>query len=417
MAFFNLKKQKEEPKVEIVPDEVVKTTLDIYRANGNRIYNMLDEIEFDSILKNPEIANAELDVYEGAVHKTMKGSEIINKLHSEVDYLLSKLRAESSAELLKIDSEIIDANLIYFADVLSESIKKGNLVTAMTSMLGLGYGIEQGHKPLPPYMTDPEKIKKELKKRNDKVRIYRDIAELSVANDEYRKQKASFTAEYINIKKSFQKAHDEFIEHKSKHSDIYEAINNLTGKEIKEEFSEEYLEAWRLTSKNNNLYNQGIIYNSQISTIGNFIDINDQQMLSLRNAAIARQFEIDPELDMQIREDLKTVTLAMEKMQAELIDKQQILDRLFADFKTITNSREIHEAMYKEIRESKAVDKEIERKEIAEREGEIRYKQYLKEEAEKAARAIDEAEKAEEELQKAEQNLIKPKKKQTTSFN
>ena len=299
--FKNNAKNQPAPVVDNTHDK-----LDAARTYGNQIYNILDDIDFDALANRPDIISAEVKEPNGEQTIAKNGVEIVNDIRSKVEYLKKLLKTEISAELVKISSERLDKQILIFAENLKDSLKSGNLVTAMACILGLGYGIQKGHKPLPASMTDDYSIERELLNREKKIRFYESIVKLCVINDGHRKKLTALTNQYVETKQDFEQVHEEFIKQKKVRPDIYKAISGFTGKEAAD-MSPEYFQAWQLAAKHNNLYERGRLLNTQRAYVEQSININDQEILSLRNAALMSDYEIDPELNMQIREQLKSM--------------------------------------------------------------------------------------------------------------
>lgn len=396
-------------------ETTVLNQLDSTRTMGKKIVEILSGINFERLAADPKIAEITIPDFKDGQEIERNGKDIVNDLRGKSEYLVRKISNESTAELVKIESERIDGQILFFAEELSSSLSTGKLNTANMCMLGLGYGIEQGHKSLPISVTEPEKIRKEIELRLDKINIYKNIVKLSTQIDQHRNQISKYNELYSQSKCQFEAEREQLKEEKNgKEKQIYSEIANLTGDQCLK-LSERHFNAWHRTNSVNNLFNQTDQIAMQISALKNAVSINEKRISGLKNSAIAREYEIDTELDTEIREQLSQISRTMADMNNDIIEHQGQLDELKAEFDAAVNSKAIKMAIFKSAREAEKMEKIVEKRENDEKEGMKNLSEFYKSEAEKALKELEEQKIAEQQVNE-NRNILR-NKKQTVSFD
>lgn len=393
MAVFDniFNKKKEEP---MTPAEVRANTLQKLgetRAMASEIYKTLDEIakKFNVYRQKSNIKNLQIETTVNGVKMMQSGVEIVNNIEPKVRGLLNHLANEVSADLVAVQTERIDGKLHFFAQQLKESLDKADLFTAQACVIGLVFGIMQGHRPIPT-TYEPTMIESELTTREKKIEDYKAIVLVGKKMDELEQRKETLKNQYNNVVlPRYDEAREKFLADKAKRGHIYKEI---AGKSA-EGLDEEHLTAWRLTSQNNNLFSACTSMAAQIAGLEDNIAKYQVTVLELQNAAMLEGVQFDAELQMRIDEIMATIPDKMASILTTSMEQQKSLDNMFNEFDAVLNDPDLRVDMAKAAQKSARIQKKLEEKELKENEDE---EERLKELQEEAAKLMKEQQLKEE---------------------
>lgn len=308
------------------------------RRNGNKIYNELSGIKFNLIAQQSNIQNVaiERELEEGE-KVTLSGVEILNNIEDMVNTVKAMLEREDPTTYLVDDTEKIDGELHYFAQMLNQSLKEGDVRTAEVCCFALIYGVYEGHKPIP--TTIPIEVRnQELKERVQKIDIYstlvttaREIYKLTKSREKLRKQyKDDVLPKYLEARKNLE-------EDSEAKPHIYEEINGVDPALL----AGAHLEAWKITTEHDTLLTMG----EQLKTAVAGIDVNisqyENQIRLLRTAMNMSEIRNNAKLDQKIDQLLQTVPKQMSILTNSAMNHQKIIDNMFDSFDEVLKNPEL----------------------------------------------------------------------------
>ncbi len=385
MGLFSKKTQPQtEPEVQ-TSDKKMLDALDVTRAQATKIYNTLDSIDFETLLAKKANQTAEVTEIVNALPTKIPAVDFINDVRKAVLYLKRELKNENTAELLKIESERLDGQIYSFAFHLKNALEKGDFDTVKCCLMGLNYGITQAHKPI--FETDPTRKETEIANRESKIGVYKNIVAKSqdvfarkLQLDEFRKQYAKVFAEFGGV-------HEEMIREKHRRPDIFEKIKGMSTKDTKA-LTDEEMQAWNLTLKHNNLFNEA----NQVKVIGEHISIlinqHERIISNLKTSAISIGYDIDDKLEQEIDKDLKTITQALSDDQEYILNAQAQLKKLQKEYEAAMGNSEMKAEIFGSVREIERIIQKMKEQEENEKAGAENLKHFEEEEALKTAAKI-----------------------------
>ena len=383
MAVFNniFNGKKEEP---LSPAEVRALTLQKLgetRKMASEIYKELDAVNhsFNMYRQKANIKQAQIITMVDGQKMTLSGVEIINDIEPKVRGLLNHLCQEVSADLVAIQTERIDAKLLYFAQQLKVSLDKADLYSAQACVVGLLCGIIQGHRSIPS-TYEPKMVESELRTRERKIEDYKAIVDVGMEMNRLETVKNALKQKYNNeVMPRYDEAHEEFLADKADRAHIYREIAHKSG----EELDAEHLTAWRLTARDNNLFRACKSMAIQISGLEDNIARYQVTVLQLQNAAILEGVQFNAELQMKIDKIMATIPDTMASILATTNEQQKSLDSMFNEFDAVLNDPDVRVGMAKTMQKSQSIAKKLEDKERKENEDADERLRELEAEAEK----------------------------------
>ena len=376
--------------------------LDGTRMMAEQIYTTLRNIRWDDYSNSVNIRDAEKTNFVDGAAVTVTGPEFVNDAKRMVNTILVKMGKEINADLVAIQSERIDAELLYFAEQLEESLKNADLYSAEACITGLFYGIWQGHRSIPSTSTAQEK-EDEISLRQQKIKDYKQIVKVSKKMKKMDNTRKNLIALYTDeVEPKYARVHEEFLKKMNEQRHLFTEISGYTGHKARL-LSDEHFEAWRLTTKNDNLFKTTEQLGTQIEAISHNISEYEDSILQIKNAAQLEDMKFDAELQMEIDQIIAAIPDKMTQMLHNVIKQQESLDRMFNEFNAALNDPDVTKAMAKTMYQNQMLANELAERERKDKEDEAAYIQKMEEEAIRIEKELTE--------EKPKPILNEPKKK------
>ena len=388
-------------ETELTPEEKRLNTLHKLaeaRISANRICDELDSIDYNKIRNQTSIKTAEIEKYIDGAKVNRTGVEIVNDIESYLRALRDRIAKEDTATLVIAETERIDSKLIYFSEILNESLQNGDLYTAEVCEIALVYGVIRGHKPIPNSLSTEER-ERELTEREKKIEIYKEMVKTSKEIHKLSDTSKSIKNRYMNeVLPKYEEAHKDFLNDKAKNSSIYAEIagksgNGLTG---------QHLVAYEKTQRDNNLYRTAENIVKQLAGIDSNISNYEMTITNLKNAFDLQAVHFNTELQMQIDRILSDIPSKMSEIIATSQKTQTSLDKMFNEFDAVMNDPDLKQSLAKAAAISQKIELQEQERELRRQKDEEAQIAKWKEETEEAEAAI----KRKKELQDAKKEAL-----------
>ena len=406
--FKGKKKVEVDDKKTLTKDESIRE-LERIQGRLKEIQEGLENIEFDRFPMSY--------ISENEKEKT---KERLDNIKNQVkNFLLFKLKKTDSAELAKLSTDKvniiqIEEHILFFAQNLNQAINEGNISKAEACMVGLGYGVQQGHKPVPDSNRDT--LDKEMSMRYQKLEKYRGIVSLTQQIAERKNGVELLQKKFDEKQKVFDKAWEIYDYNRKSYPQRYQGLKYLTGSQ-KDSLTPEQLKAYEETNYIQNTVNELKRIKKEIAVANISIEECGHHIENLDNAAIMLSFQIDYSLQQKIDEASAVITQKTGEVLNDIIASQESLDRLQKEFDAIFDAKEFREMVANAAIKAEKIDNENYQKLEEDAVAAINYQNAMQAEADKIDKIKNEAkQKAEQKAEHKVQHQHINKKRNTNSM-
>ena len=347
MNIFKNNKKEQEP----MSIQEAQVLLSDTRSKMQRLISAMEIVDFNDIRKRvPEevISTASMMEYE----RTFK-------------IIIKRLGEESSAELVKLNTDSIDDNMLYFVQHFEQELRAGHKETAESYLNGLKCGVAEGHAPI--LSSEESKSVDIMMRRNEKLMKYKDIADLNANIDKLCKSRDNFQNKYNEHKENLRLLMEEIDKEMQIKKSIVDRIKKIGIKNVTSIDADAYTMVQKM--------NKSTETQKQMEDLKKQIAVLDGEINTMR-VSIENLIIFLSDIDLKVEDEV------FERMEEYRKNHDRITRGIMENTRRFEQySEKIHNAMEQIFSDPKLIDDMI-RKTIEFEETQRRLKQQQEEEAE-----------------------------------